>query len=153
MPLLPLTPPGFSAEVDEVDLLPALLYGSWCLNNSGYPTATSERVTIALHVFVAKRMGLVITETVDHKNRNKLDCRRENLVPASQSEQIVNQPLHVDNTSGHKCICWHAQREKWHVQVKRNGKKVHVALCKTLEEAIRRRDKYIQLHKLRLDLQ
>lgn len=148
--MIPLDSQGTVALVDEIDLLPALMLSSWCLNSSGYATATVNNQCLFLHWFVAKRMGLSLEKTIDHKNRNKLDCRRENLQEATYTEQLVNRGMQSNNNSGHKCICWHSQRKKWHVQVKRNGVRVHIALCKTLEEAIEKRDAYLKRFGLEL---
>lgn len=149
MPMIPLGNNIF-VEVDEVDLLPALMYCAWCLNSKGYASGTVNNTCDFLHWFVARRMNLQWVETVDHIDRNKLNCKRDNLRVATYHEQLVNRGMQSNNESGHKCICWHRQRKKWHVQVKRNGRKEHVALCKTIEEAIRQRDAYLLRHNMEL---
>ncbi len=42
-----------------------------------------------LHKLIAERMGLI--GVVDHKNRNKLDCRRDNFRLATESKNAANR--------------------------------------------------------------
>ncbi len=53
---------------------------------------------------------------VDHKNRNKLDCRKSNLVVGSHSDNQLNRSAPKNNTSGHKGVHW--AKGKWVVQHK-----------------------------------
>jgi len=132
------------AEVDEVDLLPALLHCSWCLNSKGYASSGND----FLHWFIARRMGLIWTETIDHKDRNKLNCKRENLRIATRSEQMVNREIQSNNTTSHKCISW--RNKRWVVRVQRNNKLIYIGSFKTIEEALRQRDTYLLRNNMEL---
>ena len=134
------------AEVDEIDLLPALMGSVWSLAG-GY----AKRGDDYLHWFVARRMGLVWTTTIDHKDRNKLNCRRSNLQVATQSEQAINTKLRSTNKTGYKCIEWREDRKRWIVRVRRNYIRVTVGSYKTLEQAVTQRDAYLRRHSLNLE--
>lgn len=59
----------------------------WAVNKEGYATTTIGKSTYAMHgVLLEKKHGLM----VDHRDRNKLNNRRENLRHATASENSVN---------------------------------------------------------------
>lgn len=79
---------------------------------------------------------------VDHINRNKLDNRICNLRWVTQRQNNENKSIRSDNTSGHKNIKWDKERNKWSLQITRNGIRTMKRFNK-LEEAIDLRDKII----------
>ena len=54
---------------------------------------------------------------LDHRDGNGLNCRRENLRPATRSENIRNQRVRITNTSGFKGVCWQKTRCRWQAQI------------------------------------
>jgi hypothetical protein len=76
---------------------------------------------IYLHKAVAERMG--INGIVDHINRNRLDCRRENLRLASATENNANQTGHFDRFfSRYKGVTIGRLGKDWRAQISVNGK-------------------------------
>jgi hypothetical protein len=60
---------------------------------------------------------------VDHRNRNGLDDRRENLRLATHSQNRCNR--FVDKTgcsSQYRGVCWHKQRKCWRAHLQYEGK-------------------------------
>ena len=49
----------------------------------------------------------------DHHNRNPLDNRKENLIPASASENNCNQNKQINNTSGFIGVIWNEPAKLW----------------------------------------
>jgi phospholipase/lecithinase/hemolysin len=146
MPFISLTNSELSVEVSEEDYMTLLLLGPWCLNGSGYAYTTGKPKQ-ALHLVVAARMGLQLKPTVDHKDRNKYNSKRDNLRTATYTEQQENKGTQKNNASGHKYICFNVKAQRWVVTVRRN----HVGYYKSLESAIEARDKYLKLHLISLE--
>ncbi len=64
---------------------------------------------------------------IDHRNRNGLDNRRENLRLCTYPENLRNSPSR-GGTSQYKGVSWHKQTGKWCVQLTINGKVRHMGL-------------------------
>jgi hypothetical protein len=77
----------------------------------------------------------------DHKNRNSLDNRRQNLRTASKTQQNCNQRLRKDNTSGFKGVGQSISHPGvWVAKIQINRKTLHLGYYKTKEEAARAYD-------------
>lgn len=61
-------------------------------------------------------------EYIDHRNRNRLDARRENLRFVTPQINVANSSLRVDNTSGFKGVTWDKANNKWIAQVQFQGR-------------------------------
>ena len=83
--------------------------------------------------------SLIFGGTCDHKNRDGLDNRRCNLRAATFQQQIWNQGLREDNTSGFKGVFWH--RDCWRSMIRVNGKLLHLGFFKVKKEAAKAYDK------------
>jgi hypothetical protein len=77
---------------------------------------------VMLHNFILGVKGL------DHKNRNKLDCRRENLRIASQGENTFNASKRKNTTSLWKGVSWNENMGKWVAQIQVNKKKIFLGV-------------------------
>ncbi len=65
---------------------------------------------------------------VDHENTIRSDDRWKNLREATRSQNRANCSTHKNNTSGHKGVSWHKQRNKWYVTIQQNGKPKFIGL-------------------------
>jgi len=72
---------------------------------------------------------------IDHINGNPADNRIENLRQATGSENMRNQRISSANKSGVTGVCWAAHRDKWSAQIKMDGRKIHLGLFTSLDEA------------------
>ena len=79
-------------------------------------------------------------DIVDHLNGNGLDNRKENLRICTNSQNIQNSKRHKDNTSGYKGVCFHKLGKKWQASLSVNGKRKHLGLWNTKEDAARAYD-------------
>lgn len=98
--------------------------------------------TVLMHRVI---MGLSGTEDVDHRNGNKLDNRRDNLRPATRSNNCGNQKIRSSNKSGFKGVYWKKWRAGstsglWASVICVNYKKFHLGYFSTAEEAARAYD-------------
>ena len=73
--------------------------------------------------------------TIDHINRKRADNRFENLRLATRQQQQGNHPVHSNNTSGVRGVCFSRQRNRWVAQIMINGKQTHLGRFATKEEA------------------
>lgn len=111
--LVPLTK-GYVAIIDEADG-PAVAGRCWTASTSRhkrtvYAVGSRKRGEAAgsrsllLHRFLWDQWGLVGADEVDHKNRNALDCRRENLRAATSLQNKANTGKRATNTTGYKGV-------------------------------------------------
>jgi hypothetical protein len=73
----------------------------------------------------------------EHKNRNPLDSRRSNLRIAERGalDNMQNQGVNANNTSGYRGVIWHKQARKWRAEAKLNGRTNYLGLYDTPEQA------------------
>lgn len=78
----------------------------------------------------------------DHINGNGLDNRRLNLRNCSVAQNQWNQRLHQNNTSGYKGVDYVPEFsvKQWRAQIQFKGKRLHLGLYGTAEEAARSYD-------------
>lgn len=75
-------------------------------------------------------------ETIDHVNRIKTDNRIANLREASWSQQIMNQGMRSNNTSGFKGVIWDRDRNRYAAQLMLNGRNKYLGRFERIEDAI-----------------
>ena len=79
-----------------------------------------------MHRELARRWGWPDSPQFDHKDRDALNNRQENLRPASASQNGMNRAKLPGHTSRFKGVSWHKAIERWraYIQVARR----HVSL-------------------------
>lgn len=87
-----------------------------------------------LHRVIAELAGLDISKEIDHRNRNYLDNRVENLRPADRYGQCQNASLRVDNKTGVKGVVLRPNG-KYTARVQAYGKRKYIGAFDTLEDA------------------
>lgn len=119
---------------------------SWVVRHRGrasYVVPKSMKMAMAktghsaLHRFILSAEKGTI---VDHKNRNGLDNRRENLRICSLNENAANRRSPLRSKSGFKGVTYHKQSGKWQGAIKINGKHVHLGLFDSAEDAAKAYD-------------
>ncbi len=94
--------------------------------------ATKLRKTLHLHREIMKAPDGVM---VDHINGNGLDNRRSNLRLCTQAENLRNQGMNKNNTSGYKGVSWNKEMGKWYAQIRIDGKVKYLGLFDKKEHA------------------
>lgn len=120
------------AQVDDNDVPPARL----SFSGNGYLRFWDGLKSIWLHQWVASRMGMILPPgyTVDHyPDRDKLNCKRSNLRPATWSMQGANQGTKATSTTGQKGTYKYGSRFQAKITV--NGIRQHLGTFDTAEEA------------------
>lgn len=115
---------GFTALVDD-DLFEALSQWKWRASGHKKPYAVRTHgfrgPTIYLHRLV---MGEPLGLDVDHRDGNRMDCRRGNLRVCEHAENCRNSALMSNNTSGIKGVSWDARNSKWIASLQVDGRLV-----------------------------
>lgn len=96
-------------------------------------TINGKQKNILLHRMIA---GCITGDgkTVDHKNGNTLDNRKENLRVCTNSENARNQKTPQNNTSGYKGVSI-TRDGSWQAQIRLNRKIIYLGRYKTKEDA------------------
>lgn len=88
--------------------------------------------TIRMHRLIANTPK---GQPTDHKNRNTLDNRRQNLRICTPSQNNCNRKTHSNNASGFKGVSFRRARGKFQAAITLNGKKKYLGLFATAQEA------------------
>jgi hypothetical protein len=83
---------------------------------------------------------------IDHRNRDKVDNRIENLRPATSSQNKGNIGLLRTNRSGYRGVSLNSRSGKWHAQIKINGKQTYLGRFDTPEQAALRYNEAARQH-------
>lgn len=128
--------PIFSDE--DADLRSEMWIGWKDYATTGRSDGNGGIITYRSHRIVMSRIlgrELLKTEDVDHINRNRLDNRRCNLRVASRSQNMQNQGIRKDNTSGYRGVYWHRDAKKWRAYIRVNNKTIMGGYFNTASEA------------------
>jgi len=104
------------------------------LPNNGY-----VRITISGKAYNAHRLawlyiyGEFPPRHIDHINRNRTDNRIENLRLADDSLNSKNQSIYKNSSTGYHGVTAHGKR--WRARINIDGKKLHLGVFDTIEEA------------------
>ena len=134
MKKIPLTQGRFTI-IDDEDFEEVNKY-KWYVSNEYVARMllpANRRVQISLHRIL---MNPPPNLQVDHINGDTLDNRRKNLRVVTLRENVINQKLHKNNTSGYKGVSWDKKLEKWETSINPNGKKIRVGFFNSLLEAV-----------------
>ena len=88
---------------------------------------------------VISMMHILGFKGYDHKNRNTLDNRKENLRPATQHENVMNKGLQKNNVSGVTGVGWIKKLQKWRARITYNEKEIYLGLFANKDDAIKAR--------------
>lgn len=109
-----------------------ILEHSWYKDNTGYLASTVNGKIVRLHVFLGFKWH-------DHHNRNKLDNRKENLVPCTRQENNRNKSIQSTNKSGVSGVYWYKRDSKWKAQITIDNKAIYLGTFLNKDDAIKAR--------------
>lgn len=98
----------------------------WCYKKNGYIFASQghQKSPIMLH----RLLSDFPDSKIDHVNRNKIDCRKENLRLADNFGNSRNSLLRKNNKSGFIGIRWCKQIDKWESYITVNWKRIYLGI-------------------------
>lgn len=105
-------------------------------NNTYYIRRTVRRNTIWIHRVILERMigrELLVSERVDHIDGNGLNNKRDNLRLATHMQNMANQRIRSNNTTGYKGVT--KTKNKYRSRIGYNGKDIHIGIYDTPELA------------------
>lgn len=73
---------------------------------------------------------------IDHIDRDGYNNKLDNLRPASHSDNMCNQGMYTNNTSGVTGVRWHKHLCKWQAIIARNGRRYHLGAFTDKNDAI-----------------
>lgn len=112
-------------------------HGCWYAMRHG-PTIRGKRVTIYLHRMIFSESA---NKTVDHKDGDGLNNRRENLRIATQRQNTQNRHRKkTDASSKYKGVYWHTRDLVWGAQIETSEKNLYLGSFNSEEEAARAYD-------------
>jgi len=79
-------------------------------------------------------------EEIDHIDGDRSNNHISNLRTVSRAENKRNIGKPINNKSGYQNVLWYPPLNKWHVQISKNGKRIHIGYYFTLNEAVDARD-------------
>jgi hypothetical protein len=127
---------GKFAQVDDEDFN-RLNKHRWHLTPYGY-AATRKRIKYGVHRTV--QMHRMIMQTprhldTDHRDGIELNNQKYNLRVCTRKQNIQNQTIHKNNTSGYKGVCWNKSIKKWIAGISPNRKTIHLGCFLDKNEA------------------
>jgi hypothetical protein len=133
---IPLTNSPLVTIVDDEDY-ELLATKRWQLNTGGKGVKRNIRVggvyfNILMHrVIMNAPAGLL----VDHRNRNPLDNRKENLRLATRAQNGQNRAVDAVSSSQFKGVSWFKRLRSWQAYITVNGRQNHLGLFLLEEDA------------------
>jgi hypothetical protein len=111
-----------------------------CTNRAGY-VQIGLKVNGKYYALFAHRLawlyeyGEFPSENLDHLNHNKTDNRITNLRIATQRENLRNQSMSSNNTTGHTGVTLRKSSNKYYAHIKVNYKQKHLGSFENIEDA------------------
>jgi hypothetical protein len=105
------------------------------MHRSGYLSGKVDGKRYLLHRLIFLFHHGYLPKLLDHKDRNPLNNRIENLREATHQQNASNRKNQTNNKSGVRGVHWKARNKKWQAQVKLNGKHQYLGLFTDLAEA------------------
>lgn len=122
--------------VDDDDYYNLLIAGKIIISR-GYAVLKLADKPVLIHRYLLNYDGDLY---VDHINNDSLDNRKSNLRLATPAQNAQNTSSRKNSTSKYVGIYWYSNRNKWHVQIKVDGKKKHIGYFDDEIEAAKARD-------------
>lgn len=88
---------------------------------------------------IIKMHQIIFNKNVDHKNRNALDNRKNNLRDCTVTENRRNSSIRTDNTSGYIGVSFDAKNNKWSASIGIDNKTKKLGRFNNKNDAIKAR--------------
>jgi hypothetical protein len=116
--------------IDTEDL-PKIKNMCWRKSKSGYIETSCAGTILRLHRVIKPTDSVSV---IDHINHNKADNRKQNLRICSHQQNLMNQAMRINNSSGYTGVTLNSG--KWDAFINDNSKKIHLGRFDVKEDAI-----------------
>lgn len=130
---------GKYALVDD-NMFEELNQLKWQFHISGYAVhemrikgEKGKRKTVMMHRVI---INTPEDRDTDHINGNRLDNRKKNLRIVTTSQNLMNQKIKANNTSGVTGVYWSKKSKKWQAYISLYKKTIQLGLFRDKEIAI-----------------
>ncbi len=129
---------GFEAIIDDEDFARISKYkwraadGKWGAYAVIWMRIEGKGRHVYLHRFL---LDFPANKQINFINNDTLDCRRENLRPATSSQNQAARSVTSNNRNGFKGVSFNRAAEKFKAYIKKDGKLRHLGLFATAREA------------------
>lgn len=106
---------------------------TWSFSND-YLRDTKNR-SIAMHQIILPTKDGLIPEHI-HGSKTRNDNRKSNLRPATQTQNLMNTKIRVDNTSGVRGVHWRKDINKWTATIWVNKQCISLGCFTSFEDAV-----------------
>lgn len=131
----------FYFDLEDYDLIKD---HCWFLNKGGYVCTNIRDVNKNNTIILMHRLVMNCVDdkvSVDHINHMTNDNRKSNLRIATQSQNLMNQSMNKNNSSGVKGVYFDNHRNKWVAEIKINRAKKNLGGFTDFNEAVEARKK------------
>lgn len=109
--------------------------GSPTHKRGGYKVVTLNYKSMLVHRVIFLMHHGHLPSLIDHIDMDIENNRVDNLRDADKALNSWNRGIQSNNTSGFRGVSWNKNASKWHAYIKVNGKRRHIGLFETPEEA------------------
>jgi len=108
-----------------------------CINSDGYSVVgINGKVYYTHRIIFLWHHGYLPEGIVDHRDRNKLNCRIGNLRDVSRACNSKNCKVYKNNISGVTGVSFIESKKRYKAGIQINNKCVTIAYCRTLVDAV-----------------
>ena len=105
------------------------------VDSKGYKRTTVNNKKYKSHRIIFLMHYGYLPKIIDHKDRNPLNNKIENLREATKSQNCQNRKIQANNTTNVPGVCWHKSFKKWMVQIQIDKHRKTIGYFKDLEFA------------------
>lgn len=122
-------------DIDDIDKVKTLSWTLYKSSGNRAPYVVNIKNNYILSRYI---LGLDNKDSreVIFKNKDTLDCRKNNLIIATASQRMQNSKIFTTNTSGYKGVCWLKKQNKWMAKIIVNYKQIYLGAFSDIQDAV-----------------
>lgn len=104
-------------------------------NHKGYRRTKLMGQNIYAHHVVWALVHGRWPDEIDHDNRDRSDNRPSNLIERTHAENMKNQAIRSNNTSGVGGVCWNVRQKCWVSRISHDGRRIYLGKFDSFDAA------------------